>query len=210
LGIIQKQALRSTFINFIGIGFGSISRFLMPFVLEAYQIGIVSIIDAIAGSFSLIFNMGYHLVLKKMFPNYRNEDDGHAGFLALGIFLTLFGFLTGFGIYYFFEDFILSNNSEDINLIKPFAFLIPILIFFKILFVNIDGYVKMLFKTVIGTFLDGFVTKIIVFTGILLFIYSIIDYEYFVYIYTASLSIPGLVILIYAIYKKSHYPHLLY
>jgi len=200
LGIIQKQALRSTLINFIGVGFGSITRMIMPFVLEKSQIGILSLLDSISGVFIVALNFGYNLILKRLFPKYRNDDNGHAGFLALGIVLSLIGTGIGVLVFYVFKDNYFGEKLNDNYLMKPFVFLIPILVFFRIIFVNIDGYVRMLFKTVIGTFLDGFVSKFMFLLSILLYVFTIVNFDFFVYLYVLALAFPGLLILFYALY----------
>ncbi|HIP36615.1 MAG TPA: hypothetical protein EYG85_07150 [Crocinitomix sp.] len=200
MGIIQKQALRSTLINFIGVGFGSLTRMIMPFVLEKAQIGVLALLDSISGVFIVALNFGYNLILKKLFPKYRNDDNGHSGFLALGIVLSLIGVLIGLVVFYSLKDNYFGNKLDESSLIKPFVFLIPILIFFRILFVNLDGYVRMLFKTVIGTFLEGFVSKVIFLTAILLYVYTIINFDYFVYLYVFALAFPGLFTLFYALF----------
>lgn len=201
MGIIQQQALRNTIISFVGIAFGSVTRLLMPFVLQSAQIGIVALIDSISGVFVIFFNMGYNLILKKLFPTYRNEDNGHAGFLIYGILITVVGMVIGIGVYFFTEDYLLSSRGRDGDLLRPYAYLIPIVIFFRTLFLNIDGYVRMLFKTIVGTFLDGLVSKLILLTAILLVLYSFIDFQYFVYLYCFTLAFPGIVIVFYAFHK---------
>lgn len=208
MGIIQKQALRSTLINFVGIGFGSITRMVMPFVLEKAQIGVLALLDSISGVFIVALNFGYNLILKKLFPKYRDEDNGHAGFLALGLIISILGALIGISFFIVFKDDYFGDKLNQNSLIKPFVFLIPILIFFRILFVNLDGYVRMLFKTVIGTFLEGFVSKIIFFTAIILYVFTIVNFSGFVYLYVFALTFPGLFTIFYAFYitKKIKLP----
>jgi len=200
LGIIQKQALRSALINFIGIGFGSITRLLMAFVLEKAQIGILALLDSISGLFIVALNLGYNLILKKLFPKYRSDKNGHSGFLALGIILSLVGTSIGLLVFYFFKDYYFAEKINQNSLIQPFIFLIPILIFFRIIFINLDGYVRMLFKTVVGTFLDGFVSKAVLLIAILLFVMTAIQFDGFVYLYCLTLSLPGIVTLFYAFF----------
>lgn len=201
MGIIQRQALRNTIVSFVGIAFGSATRLIMPFALESAQIGIVALLDSISGLFVVVFNFGYNLILKKLFPKYRDEENGHAGFLLFGILLTLLGVALASIVYYFTQNLLLSSEGGETDLIKSFAYLIPILIFFRILFLNIDGYVRMLFKTVIGTLLDGLLSKIILLGAIVLIFTHSISFDYFIYLYALTLSLPGLIIVVYAFLK---------
>jgi O-antigen/teichoic acid export membrane protein len=208
LGIIQKQALRSTLINFVGIGFGAVTRLIMPFVFEKAQIGVIALLDSISGVFVVTLNFGYNLILKKLFPKYRDDENGHHGFLALGIILSIFGALIGISLFYVFKDDYFGTKINENQLIKPFIFLIPLILFFRLIFMNLDGYVRMLFKTVIGSFLEGFVSKIIFFIAIILYVYTLIDFDYFIYMYALALVFPGLFTLFYVFFitKKIKLP----
>jgi O-antigen/teichoic acid export membrane protein len=205
LGIIQKQASKTTLISFVGMGFAAITRLAMPIVLHPAQIGLLGLLDLFSGYFVMIFNFGYNLILNKLFPKYRDDINGHSGFLILGILLSALGVLIGSAIYYLTEDYLLANqsNHDGAELIRPFAFLIPILFIFRILFLNIDGYVRMLMNTIIGTFLESFLTKILLFVVLVLFAKSVFNFEYFVYAYSFLLALPGAVIVIYA-FKKTN------
>lgn len=204
LGIIQKQASKTTLISFVGMGFAAITRLAMPIVLHPAQIGLIGLLDLFSGYFVMIFNFGYNLILNKLFPKYRDDKNGHSGFLVLGLFLSFLGIFIGIGVYYFIEDYLLSNqsNHDGAELIRPFAFLIPLLFIFRILFLNIDGYVRMLMNTIVGTFLESFLTKILLFITLVLFAKSVFDFDYFIYAYSFLLALPGVVIVIYA-FKKT-------
>lgn len=188
-------------LNFIGIIFGTMSRILMPFFLSKSQIGLINILDSISGTFVTFFNFGYGLLLKKMFPNYRDEAKGHHGFLALGLMISITGILLGLLTYFVFEDYILSSRGGDNDLLYTFSFFIPPLIIFRLLAANTDAYVKMLFNTVIGTFLEGFLVKIMMFIMMVLMALAMVSFDLYLYLYVASFILPGIVIVIYALLK---------
>jgi len=198
MGIIRKQATQTTLLNFIGIAFGSISRIMMPFFISKAQIGLLNILDSISGTFYSVFNFGYNLLLKKMFPQYRSEEKSHHGFFALGLMISFTGITCALITYYFFQDYILSSKAADNELLLTFSFLIPPLIVFRILAANTDGYVRMLFNTVIGAFFESFLTKILMFGAMVLVAFTLVSFELYLYIYVSALMLPGLVIVIYA------------
>jgi O-antigen/teichoic acid export membrane protein len=200
MGIIQRQAIKSTLINFIGIGFGSVSRFMMPLVMSSSQLGIINVIASTSGIFYMIFTMGYNLILKGLFPKYRDEENGHSGFLVFGLMITLLGIVLALISFYFFGDFLMTKKNGESELLKPFVFLIPFIIIFRLVYINIEGYVRMLMKTVVGTFIDGFLAKVFLLGFLLLFTFSIVSFESFVYLYGFALAMPGVLIIIYAFY----------
>ena len=202
MGIIQKQAVRNTVIQVAGNMFGAVTRLLMPLVLSAAEIGVFQILDAISGFFKMVFNLGFTQVLSRLFPKYRDEENGHHGFLAFGIYISLIGIVFSYILYFILgTEFWVNVNDENYLLVQSFVWLVIPRIFFRILFVNVDGYVKMLFNSVIGSFLESLVIKIVIATGVLLFWLTYIEYSAVVYFYMLAFCIPGVVIIIYALAK---------
>jgi len=201
VGIIQRQALRNSLINFIGAGFGGLTRLIMPLVTRNNtELGLLSILDSVSGIFVAVLGLGYHQVLLKIFPKYRNPENGHYGFFILGIFFSLIGISISFLIFIFFGDKLLRVET-DITLFERFSFLIFPMIFFRIIFLNIDSYVRMLYQTFIGVFLETFLSKVVIAASIVLYVLLWIDFEQFVYLYAFSFCIPGLVVLVFAFMK---------
>lgn len=208
MGIIQKQALRASVVNFIGVGFGAVSRLSMPIVLSEAQIGLLQLLDSISGVFANIFSLGYTQILLMLFPKYRDDETGHHGFLVFGILLSLLGIAMSCLVYLAFGDYYFNSTNSSVWF-KSFSFLIFPLIFFRILFRNLDGYVRMLFNTVLGVFLEMFINKILLLLGLVAFALSWINYDHLVYVFTFILCLPGLIIIIFSFAKadKIKLPH---
>jgi O-antigen/teichoic acid export membrane protein len=209
MGIIQRQALRTTIVNFFGAIFGTVTRVSMSVLITEAQIGLLTLLDAISGVFTVIFSLGFEQILAKMFPRFRDEKNGHHGFLMFGVLLSLTGIFTSFVLFYFFEDLFLSKDPETNKIFKSFSYLIFPLIFFRIIFRNLDGYAKMLFNTVIGVFLESFISKMVLAFGMIALYLSYIEYEHLVYVFVLNFCIPGFVLIFYSFYKtkKITLPH---
>ena len=201
LGIIQKQALRSAVANYVGVGFGAFSRLVLALFATNVQIGILDLLDAVSGVFSVVFNFGYNQVLIRLFPKYRNEETGHAGFLMFGIFLSLIGAAIAIGVYLLLFDFFLPKENGEFAFPQIFILFIPPLILMRILFKNLDGYARMLFATVLGTILESLLLKIITFAGIILTFLGLMKFSTLLYVYIFALSFPGLVITLFAFFR---------
>lgn len=174
----------------------------MVLILSPLQIGIMALLDSISGIFVILFNLGYNQILIKLFPKFRDEEKGHNGFFVLGLVISSIGIILGVTLYSLLEDFIIKSKGSDDEAMMVYAYLIPILIIFRILYRNFDGYLRMLYKSVVGTFLDSFLAKFISLLGMLLMFKTFITFDNLVYIYVFSLCIPGLVISLYA-YKAT-------
>ena len=169
----------------------------------------MTLLDAISGVFSIVFSLGFEQILNKMFPRFRDDKNGHHGFLMFGILLSLCGILLSFAIFYLTQDLFSSKNEETTKVFRSVAYLVFPLIFFRILYKNLDGYVRMLFNTVIGIFLETFLSKMVLAMGMVAFYLTWIDFEYLLYVYILNFCLPGFVLIFYAFFKtkKITMPH---
>lgn len=176
-------------------------RMLTPLVVPSNsELGLLGLIDSVSGMFVSVFSLGYNQILVKLFPKYRDEENGHHGFLIFGLYLSLIGVLISFIIFYFFGDF-LVKEGEDLALFKRFSILIFPMIFFRIIFINIDGYAKMLFNTFIGAFLDTFLSRFFIIISMIVYAMAWISFDYFVIFYSLSFCVPGVLVVLFAFVK---------
>lgn len=209
MGIIQRKSVRTTVVSFIGVAFGSITRLLMPLLLDETQIGLLQLLETISNMLITIFSLGFGQVIIQQFPRFRSEANGHHGFLLFGIIWSLIGIALAWSVFGLFESAFLKEDPETNQLFRSFSFLVFPLIFFRILMGNVDAYVRMLFSTVTGIFLDTFISKLMGTLAVIGLYLSWIDYTYFVYLFTLNLCLPGVVIVVYALVhtSKLRWPH---
>jgi len=200
MGIIKRQASRNTLINFIGAGFGALTRLSMPAILTDMQIGFITMLDAVSGLFVTIFSLGFNQILARLFPRFRDEERGHNGFLLFGVYISLVGITLGSLGYFLFKDAFTPNDPFYQNY-EGFVLLIFPLIFFRIIFKNLDGYASMLMNSVVGTLLEGLVTKVIFFLAVLAVALELLNYDTLILIFVISLCIPGVIITAYSFIK---------
>ncbi|MFK8038663.1 MAG: polysaccharide biosynthesis C-terminal domain-containing protein [Crocinitomicaceae bacterium] len=200
MGVIQKQALRTTIVTFVGIGIGAISRFIMPFFLSKEQIGTLALLESTSLMLMTIFSLGFPQITLKLFPYFRNEKEGNNGYLMFGIILSLIGVGLGSLTFYLFQDLILGN-AENTKMIQSFAYLIFPLLFFRTLFKNLDSYLRMLYSSVTGAFLEAFLLKLVIFLGLFIFWLHLVDFEGLAFIYVTAFCLPGLLIVIASLLK---------
>lgn len=198
MGIIQKQALRTTVVVLLGTVIGALSQFLLPIVLpDKDHVGALALLNSVSRIFATVFTLGFTQITLQVFEEFRDEKRGHNGYLIFAFIYALVGIVLGFLSFYLLQDVFLGVG-EEYQLVRSLAVLIFPAIFFRILFTVMDAYLRMLYKSVAGAFWEGFLLKLLILIGILLFWLSWIDYKYLAYIYTFALSLPGLAMLVMA------------
>ncbi len=204
MGIIKRQAFLSTFFIYSGIGIGFINTIiLMPHLFDSSQIGLLSFVSSLGNVFSTFFTLGLPLVIIKVFPEFRQLDfKGRKGFLAFVTNVTLLGVIIGGSVFYFCRNIIFNNHLDSQNI--GFITLVFLMLFAsKSFFRNLDVVSRMIYNTVLGVFSENFLSKIAMSCAIALYYYSATkDFDVFVLFYFASLSIPGVITIVYNFYKQ--------
>lgn len=201
MGIIQRQAIRTTAITFIGIGVGLLSNILKPLILSKEQIGAIGLLDTTSQLFATIFCLGFPQISFRMFPLFRDEKTGHSGYFLFGVFLSLVGIVFAELSFLLTESWVLGDDANTAAVQMIAHFIIP-MIFFRILFKNLDIYMSMMMNSVLGSFLEAFLLKFVIFIACVILWLDWIDYDYFVYIYVVAFCLPGLIIILFSFIKS--------
>ncbi len=202
MGIIQKQALKTTVISYSGILVGMFSQLLFVVYLTKTEIGVLSLLNSASNIIAAVFCLGFAQITFQIFSSFRDDNNGHSGFFLFALIFSIAGVVLGEITFYILEDLFVGVGDEY-KLVRSLSYLIFPIIFFRIFFRNLDVYLRMLFSSVTGVFLEGILLRIVIFIGIILFWLNWINFEGLAIIYAIALSIPG-VIIIFLAFKKTN------
>jgi O-antigen/teichoic acid export membrane protein len=202
MGIIKKQSIQSTFYNYLGVGLGFLnSAILLPLLLSEEQVGLLFFLNSYTALFAGLCTLGIPLITIKIFPRLRDEDHDHNGFFSFLLFTTILGCLIGVSVFISTQDWLISekNNASDF---APFAIAFVSLVVLRVFSKNFDSYIRMLMNTVLGTFLENFLLKLVVLIA-LAYYWLVNGYDFVIlfYLYAFALAIPGIVSIGYVIIK---------
>jgi O-antigen/teichoic acid export membrane protein len=203
VGIIIKQTIRGSIWSYLGVGLGFLNlAIISPKVFSTEQIGLTQILVAMAVILSQFASLGFNNVTTRLFPYFRNEKNGHNGFLFLSLSVALFGFILVLISLKFILRYIIEDNLEKSPLLSEYAYYLIPLIFFYLLFTVFDNYNRVLFDAVLGTFLKEFLVRLLNLGAILLFYFDIIEFDLFIFLYVFVMAVPMVYLLIHLISKK--------
>ena len=203
LGIIKKQTITGSIITYVGVAIGFVTTGILALRIDPKYIGLINVIVSYAVMASIIGGLGLAGVTTRLFPYFRTKDGKHNGFLFLAVVISLSGFiLTTIAIiavkYLFYAD----RSSDDL-VVQFFYYTIPVS-FFLIFFGLFDNYYKILFNAIKGIFLKEFVQKLGTFIAIFLMVLGLLSIKEFVFIYMLGFSLPGIILLFYALADKQN------
>lgn len=196
MGVIRTQTIRGTLFTYIGAGLGLITNlFLLAKFFTPEQIGLLNILVAYSLIFAQFANLGFDNVTIRLFPYFRNDTNKHNGYLFIMLTVLSIGVVLSIALFYVLQPYILDNSDKSSGLFSEYAFYIVPLIVFTLLFNSFDAYSRVLYKSVRGTFLKEFLQRVFIVIAILFYITNLCDFNYFVFAYVLSLSVPTLILL---------------
>ena len=203
MGLIKKQAIKGTIINYIGVIIGFVTAAILSPKIDSEIIGLVSVIVSYAIIISQIGSLGLTGITTRLFAYFRTKDNKHNGFLFLAVGISVIGFILASLIVVGIRYIAYSNRSSDDLFIQYYWYIIPVA-FFTIFFNLFDNYYKVLFNAVKGIFLKELIQKIGTFTALLMIVAGFINFKTFVFVYLVGYSLPGIIIIITAIFDKNN------
>jgi O-antigen/teichoic acid export membrane protein len=188
MSVIKKQAFLSTIFSYGGVLVGFVSQFfLIPHYLTEDQNGLLGVLLSSMYVLVQLSSLGFNAAGSRFFPSFRDAENGHKGYLFLGLITCMTGFLLVSAGLFFFKDLIVSNNEKSTLFADNFYFLLP-LTFATVLFNLLDNYAKNLYDTVTGTFLAQFLQRFLILVSLLLLVFHLIDFQQYIYFWVLAVS----------------------
>ena len=205
MGEIQKQAIKGTVFNYLGIVLGFLYvGILFPRLLTTEQIGLLSVLVAYATIAMQFSSLGFNAVTTRLFPYFRNKEKKHNGFMMVGVSVQMVGFVASIIILLALQYFNLLNIKGD-PLFDQYFYIIFWLLFAMLFFNFFDNYFKVLYNAVIGTALKEFSQRLFIFIFIIFVYFHLIDFDSFTILYAIAFTIPLLIIVLLLIRRKEFF-----
>lgn len=203
MGIVAKQSIRGSIWSYAGVAIGFVTTsYFFTYFLTPQVVGLFGLLIAIANITSNIAALGMNSVTLRLFPYFRNNENGHNGYLLSTLLPLLFGFLLFILFFFLFKDRIIENNIEKSPLFAQYVYLIVPITFFFLIFNFFDTYNRLLYNAVLGTFLQEFVQRVLVLVLICLYILHLLSIHQVILGYAFVVSLKSLIIIIYLYTKR--------
>jgi len=128
MGIVQRDALRTSVINYIGLGLGYINKVvLLVMFLSLEEVGLINLILGIGVLFGQATSLGSVFATWKFFPFFQNKDKNNYGFLGLMMGVVLLGIIIFSSFYLCLQNDIAYYYEEKSALFSKYSlWVIPI------------------------------------------------------------------------------------
>lgn len=203
MGVIKRQTIRGSMYSYLGVAVGFFTTALiMPRLLSQNQIGLINILVAVSALYAQFSTLGFTNVTARLFSYFRDKDNNNNGFVFITVAVGITGFIISLVSFFILKPYIVDSNIEKSPLLVEYIFYLIPLIFFRMFFLMLDTYNKMLYDATTGTFLSDLLYRIGNLALLIAFYLKIIDFKIYVIGYVVVLSFPAVYLLGLLIYRK--------
>lgn len=202
MGIIIKQSIKGSIWSYVGVAIGFITTaYLYPNYLSTEVVGLFGLLVAWSILGAQFASLGFSGVTSRLFPYFRNQRNGHNGYLTIVFVTIIIGFVLFLVAYFLFSPWLSENNSEKSQLFLQYIYLLIPLTFFTLIYNQLDAFNRLLYNAVYGTFLTEFVQRLLILFSLLLFILGWISLQGLILFFVAAISAKGIIILFHLLTK---------
>lgn len=207
VGIIQRQGIQNTVISYAGMVLGYVNTILLlPHFLSTAQVGLTTLLIAIATMFAQFSALGFVNMSVRFFPHFRDKEKQHNGFLFLLLSVPMAGFLLITTLFVLFKPMVLAHYADkDAGLLIEYYYYIILLGFFTLLYMLQEAYLKSLYKTVVPSFVQDFLQRLLVTLSITVFALGWVTFKGFVLLFIGVNCSLSLILLVYIIFLKQFF-----
>jgi len=161
MGVIKKEGIKQSIVTYIGVLFGAVNTmYFYPKYFTEEELGLFRFLMDSALLLLPFVSLGITNLSIRMFPKFKNEENGHNGllyFLFVGVFIGYAIFLVCFLMAYpIFEGFFMDKS----NLVKDYWIYIIPLSGLSILIIVATQYILNFKKVLLPTIINDLYIKI--------------------------------------------------
>ena len=175
MGVIKRQGIKRSIVNYVGVGLGVISTlFIYPLDLETY--GFIQFLLGMAVFLGPFASFGMTSLAVRFFPDFKNDTNGHNGFLGFILTSIVFSFLVFAALTLFFQPYFykgLKSLKFDVPLFSDNIIEILVLCFLVSITGALASYTSNFKRIVVPAIFNSLLVKIATPALILLLFYKI-------------------------------------
>lgn len=201
MGVIKRQSILNTIVIYTGIIIGFVNLlYIQPNYLRSDEIGLTRVLLSFSSIISVLMPLGASSIIIRFFPQYRDDEKGHNGFIGLTLLYGFVSFLFLSTILYLSKDFITAQYIKQSRMFANYFWLVFPFSFFLTFIQLLNVYAFSLFKSVVPAIFSEVVVRALNIVIIMLYYYGLLNLEQFVISFVLLYAVNLLLIAAYVIY----------
>lgn len=176
MGIVIRQSIKATLINYIGAFLGFIiTMFVLTRFLKPEEIGLTKVIYEVAFLISGFAQLGVNASAMRFFPYFRDAKHQNHGFFFYLMLLPALGGIIFISVYFLLEEPIQDFFSKNSSLFLAYYNWVPPLMFFVLFWSVLEVYSNLLMRIVIPKFIREIALRCMLLVVYLLYAFHFLD-----------------------------------
>ncbi|MCE1164879.1 MAG: polysaccharide biosynthesis C-terminal domain-containing protein [Bacteroidetes bacterium] len=203
MGIVREQAVKNSIISYAGVALGYINIIILfPAFFTTEQFGLIQLLVSVSFVYVQFAAVGLVNGITRFFPFFKTEDRNHDGFLSYIVLIGTAGFIVSSIAYLIFRKVIIGVYIENAELFTEYYYTLIPLSLFSMFFNILEALVRVVYKTVFATFLREVGLRLLTTAGIVLYIFKILNFDFFVYYYVGTYLLVSVILFIQLVRSK--------
>ena len=182
MGIVVRQSIKGTIMNYLGVAVGFITTFfVMTKYLTQEEVGLTRVMADAALLLSGLAALGTNTSAMRYYPYFKDKESRDHGFFGWTLIVPAVGFVIFTTLFFVFKGFIINKFSDESPLFVDYMYLVIPMAFFMMYMTVFETNANLLMRIVIPKFVRE--------VGVRLFTLG----DYILYI-TGVISLDGMVI----------------
>ncbi|MDL2309056.1 oligosaccharide flippase family protein [Bacteroidales bacterium OttesenSCG-928-B11] len=198
MGIIVRQSIKGTVVNYLGSFIGFIMTFfIMIKYLTPAEVGLTRVLLDVALLLAGIASLGTNASIIRFYPYFKNQEKRDHGFFFWTLLLPLVGFLIVLACYLIFKENIIGFFIKESPLFVEYSnFVIP-LAFFLMYIAVFETNSNVLMRIVIPKFIREVVIRLMLVCVYLCYAFNVFTQHQFIIAFCAVYGVALLLNIFY-------------
>ncbi len=163
MGVVIRQSLKQSAAAYVGVLMGMVNVLVIyPMALSREELGVVQFLRETALMLAPFVFLGGNALAIRFFPEFRDPERGHNGFLFFLFGMVGAGFAVFLGLWFGFREVIWSWYADGGERVQAWLHLLPWLVLFAALAQMLTQYTANFNRIVVPYLLNDFSVKVVV------------------------------------------------
>ncbi|MDR0364790.1 MAG: polysaccharide biosynthesis C-terminal domain-containing protein [Bacteroidales bacterium] len=197
-GIIRKNSLWATVINYVGVAVGFLSAIIFfPRLLSIEELGLTNVLLNASTLLAQIAALGASNIALRFFPFFKTGERQYNGIFTIAFLISLVGIILVSALFFIFKSEIINYYKTESPLFAQyFMLLFPMMVF--ILFYSLfSSWLRSLKKIIASAVYIEIILRAAALLSVLIYATGMISFEVFILLYVGSYAVPAIGLLIH-------------
>lgn len=178
MGIVARQSIKGTIINYIGVAVGFVTTFfVMTKYLTAEEVGLTRVLTDAAILMSSLAQLGTNTSAMRYYPYFKDDANRDNGFFGWTILIPAIGFVMFLILFFIFKDSIVYYFSESSSLFVDYLYFVIPMSFFMLYLTVFETNSNVLMRIAVPKFIREVGIRVFTLADYLLYAFDIITLD---------------------------------